>query len=64
MRRMNRLLYVEPERKENYLSGAMHSAKARVDHTRSTTHIDDREAKRAAGPQPCEMDPLGRALGE
>lgn len=55
---------METERKKNYLSGATQSGKARVDHRRSTTHVDDREAKRAAGPQPCEMDPLGRTLGE
>lgn len=49
LQRMNRLLYEERERKENYLGRALQSAKARVGHTRSTTHIDDRGAKQAAG---------------
>lgn len=48
LQRMNRLLYVEIERKENYLSGATQLAKARVDHTRSTIHTDDREASQAS----------------
>lgn len=47
---------METERKKNYLSGATQSGKARVDHRRSTTHIDDREAKRAAGPGPFGKD--------
>lgn len=39
-------------------------AKARVDHTESTTHTNDREMEQAAGPQLCEMDQVGRTLGQ